>query len=126
MNFRFIDKLGSIGSLLTAMACPFCFPFLATAGAAIGLGIFVKYEGLIMQIMKLLVFLALVGNVIAYLNHKKIFPLILGIVSPLLIFYVFYINFIQIIIYVGLAGMFVASALNFYENRKCGACKIKQ
>jgi len=43
MNLRFLDKLGSVGAILTAATCAVCFPFLAVVGSAIGLGIFGRY-----------------------------------------------------------------------------------
>lgn len=124
MNFRFLDKLGSIGAILAAATCSVCFPFLALIGSAVGLGVFGKYEGITLFIFQALVFIALIGNVVSYLNHKKIFPLIMGVVSPFLIFFSFYLYFNQLIIYAGLLGLLVTAVLNYLENRRRKACEV--
>jgi len=36
---RFLEKVGSIGAVIGALACPICFPKIAIVGAAIGLGV---------------------------------------------------------------------------------------
>jgi mercuric ion transport protein len=121
MNLRFLDKLGSIGAILAAATCAVCFPLLASAGAAIALGVFSKYEGIMLYLFQVLVLIALVGNVISYLHHKKRMLLVLGVASPLLIFISFYLYFSQFIIYAGLLGLLTAALLNYLENRKCKA-----
>jgi len=119
-----LDKAGSFGALLAASVCTSCFPLLAAAGSAAGLGIFSEYEGISLLILQIFVLLALAGNILAYLNHGKIIPLIFGISGPLLIFVSFYLLFSQFMIYTGLAGLLIAAVLNYVENRKCAKCAI--
>jgi len=64
----------------------------------------------------------LIGNIILFLNHKKIIPIIFGIASPALIFFVFYISFHPYYLYVGLLGLVIASILNYIENKRCPKC----
>jgi len=40
----FLEKIGSIGAVVAAAACPVCFPKLALIGALFGLGAFGAYE----------------------------------------------------------------------------------
>ncbi len=39
------DKVGSVGSIISATCCAACFPALASLGASIGLGFLSAYEG---------------------------------------------------------------------------------
>jgi mercuric ion transport protein len=125
MNLRFLDKLGSIGAILVAATCAVCFPLLTGVGAAIGLGIFSKYEGMTLYLFQIFVLIALLGNVISYFHHKKRILLALGVANPLLIFFSFYLYFSQFIVYAGLGGLLTAAVLNYLENRKRNACQIK-
>ncbi len=94
MKSGFIEKFGSIGAFLTALACPACFPLLAVASAALGFGVFQPLEG----IFKIFVFIALIGNILAYLKHRKALPLTFGVIGSFLI---------------------------FFANRQCATCKPK-
>jgi len=77
-----------------------------------------------MYIFQGFVLLSLAGNIFAFLKHKKVYALAIGIVSPALIFFAFYIHFDYRIIYSGLFGLFVAGAANYIENRKCKTCQV--
>ena len=125
MKLSFIDKIGSIGSLVTAMACPACFPMLAVVGSALGLGVLHPFEGKILLVFQLLVVVALLGSFISYFNHCKILPLLIGVISPGLIFFALYIRFHSIIIYSGLLGLAVASVMNMIANLRCRKCDLE-
>jgi len=124
MKHQFLDKVGAVGALLITPSCPACFPFIAAIGSAVGLGFLRPYEGILIYAFQALVLIALIGNLLAYRKHKKLIPLIVGIVSPGLIFFAFYIYFFEPIIYLGLFGMIVSGMLNFIENRKCTVCSL--
>lgn len=120
-----IEKIGSIGAFFAAAACPTCFPLLAVVGGAFGLGVFQPFEGIVFLVFKTFVFLALIGNIFSYFKHRKFIPLIVGILSPLLIFSAIYFYFKPILIYTGLFGLLAASILNFFADRQCASCKPK-
>ncbi len=82
MKLGFVEKVGSIGSIIAAAACPACFPLLAVVGAALGLGVLRPLEGTAFLAFQVLVGVALVGNIISFLNHRELLPLIVGIISP--------------------------------------------
>jgi len=127
MKVKFLDKLGPIGavfSLISAASCPACFPVLGVIGATLGLSALSPYEGVLMYVFQGFVVLSLVGNVFAYLGHRKKYALVIGVISPLLIFYAFYFNFNYKIIYVGLGGLFLVAVINFVESRKCKICEV--
>lgn len=124
MKPQFLDKFGAAGACLTALACPVCFPLLALASSALGLGFLQPYEGFLMYVFKGLVVVAFVGNVLAYLNHKQLLPCVVGVVSAGLIFFAFYVRFSAILLYAGLAGLVLAAILNTVAKRRCSSCRV--
>ncbi len=122
MKLQSLDKLGPVAALLAAGGCPACFPLLAIVGSTLGLGFLRPYEGIVMYIFQGLVLLSLIGNIAAYRTHRKPAPLVVGVISPVLVFYAFYVSFNQALIYVGLTGLFLAAVLNFIAKRTCRAC----
>ena len=129
MKAKILDKFGAIGaffSLIAATGCPACFPLLGVIGATLGLGFLRPYEGIIMYVFQGFVLLSLIGNIFSYLYHKRMVPLIVGVASPALIFFAFYIYFSYLLIYVGLVGLFIAGILNYIANKKCKTCEVKQ
>jgi len=120
-----VEKIGSIGSFLAALACPACFPMFAVVGSALGLGFLRPYEGWVFLAFRILVLIALIGNVISFLNHRNKAALAVGIGSPLLIFFSLYIYFNPFFMYFGLFGLVVASILNYISNRQC-AINVKK
>ncbi|MBI1921975.1 MAG: MerC family mercury resistance protein [Geobacter sp.] len=124
MLIRFLDKLGSVGAMLAAAACPICFPLLAAAGSVVGFGALHPYEGKFLYLYQLFILVALVGLVLSFRRHRKAAPLVTGILSAVLIFYAFHIRFNEMLNYLGLVGLLGASALNYLENRRCTRCKM--
>ena len=119
MNITIVDKLGSIGTLITAMACPVCWPLFATAGSALGLGVLAPYEGILMvYVFPAFVVIALLGTVLSYLKHKSLIPLSLGVVSGGLILYGFYFGWHLVLMYIGIFGLLLSSALSFIANKR--------
>jgi len=119
LNKGIIEKVGSIGSLLAALSCPACFPMFAVVGSALGLGFLRPYEGWVILAFRILVLGALIGNVVSFLNHRNKITLLIGVGSPLLIFFSLYIYFNSVLIYSGLFGLVIGSILNTIYNRQC-------
>lgn len=133
MRSGFIEKIGSIGTFLTALltvlvklTCPACFPLFAAVSAALGLGVLQPFEGIAFVLFKLFVLIALIGNVFAYLKHRKVLPLAVGVLGPILIFLALYAFFHSALLYTGLFALLLASILNFFANRQCPSCKPKE
>ncbi len=124
-NLNLIEKIGTVGSLIAAVACPACFPMLAVVGSALGLGVLHPFEGKILLAFQLLVGVSLIGSFISYFNHHKILPLLIGVISPGLIFFALYIRFHPVIIYSGLLGLTVAFVTNLIANRHCRKCNLE-
>lgn len=123
MKIKFLDRVGAMGALLTAPACPICLPLLVAAGSTVGLGFLAPYGGVMRYAFQVFVGLSFIGGIMAFLNHRKTIPLAVGTVSPILIFFALYIKFIPSLIYTGLSGLLAAALLNFIENRRCKRCK---
>lgn len=119
MRQTILDKFGAAGSLLAAASCPACFPLLGVVGSAVGLGVLKPFEGIAFYVFQALVLLALIGNLSAYFNHRKIFPLLIGVGSPLLIFFSLYGVYRQWVLYTGLFGMLAAAIINFMMIKRC-------
>ena len=119
MKLTFVDKLGSAGTFLTALACPVCWPLFASLGGALGLGVLAPYEGILMNyVFPGFVILAVAGAILGYLNHKSPIPLALGVLSGLMVLYGFYVGWQLILMYVGIFGLLLSSVLSYMANRK--------
>ena len=105
----YLDKIGSIGSVITAAACPGCFPTLAAVGTLFGLGALGSYEGQIFLATKILVALAILGHLLAYFVHRSVWLLLLGAGGGVLFFLGLYVLRSELVVYVGFAAMLVAS-----------------
>lgn len=84
------DKVGSVGSSLgavvSAMGCAFCFPAIASLGGALGLGFLGQWEGLFINtLLPAFAWLALFINGLGYLGHKQWHRSALGIIGPILL-----------------------------------------
>lgn len=83
---RAADKAGVVGTVVSAAACPACFPALASLSAAMGLGIFARYEGLVMTtLLRLFAAVALVANALGRLRHRQWHRSLLGMVGPAIV-----------------------------------------
>ena len=121
-----LDKIGSFGAVIAAAAAPCCFPLLAVVGSALGLGVLQPYKGYAAYAIQALVLLALVGNVIAYRQHRKKIPFALGVTSPALIFFAYHASYSTVLIYAGLIGLAVTAVWNFIESRHLSCCSTGQ
>lgn len=83
---RMADKAGALGSIVSAAACPACFPALASLGAAAGLGIFSGYEGLFLTtLLPLFASVALVANAVGWYRHRQWHRGLMGMIGPAIV-----------------------------------------
>src|SRR5882762_3737948 len=115
MGTNILDKVGSVGAIIAGAAIPCCFPFLSLIGSILGLSFLAPYEAYVMYAMQVLVVLALIGSVIAYRGHRKILPLLLGIVSTGAVLYSLNSDMNIGILYGGLAGLLIVAIWNSIE-----------
>lgn len=113
---NYLDKVGSLGSIVAAAACPACFPQLAALGTLFGLGALSAYEGQVFLATKVLVVLAIVGHVLAYRSHRSVALAVLGAGGGLLFFVAMYLLGSEPLVYVGLSAMLVASIVDLVRR----------
>ena len=113
-----LEKLGGIGSVIAAAACPVCFPKLAILGAFFGLGALGAYEYQLFIAAQALVAVALVGQVLAYLSHRNAWILGASLLSGIAVFSGLYLAGSETLVYIGFAGLVAASATEFWNRRR--------
>ena len=123
---RAADKAGVVGTVVSAAACPACFPALASLGAAVGLGIFAQYEGLIMTtLLPLFAAVALVANALGWLRHRKWHRSLLGMIGPAIVLAALLLfpgqEWFPELLYTGLACMVGVSLWDLFSpaNKRC-------
>lgn len=119
-----LDKFGTFGTLLTALiaapAC--CLPLLASVGAALGFGVFVRYNTMLTYLLQFSVVLAVIGAFIGFRQHHNYKPLVLATLSAIGIFYAYNVQLSQVLVYSSLLGLIAAAIWNSIEGRKCATC----
>lgn len=85
-----LDKVGStgvsVGAVVSAMGCAFCFPAIASLAGVIGLGFLGQWEGLFINtLLPAFAWIALLLNAMGYLGHKQWQRSILGMIGPVLL-----------------------------------------
>jgi hypothetical protein len=113
---KHLDKLGSAGALIAAAACPICFPKLALLGSLIGLGAFSAYEAQLFIAAQLLVIVAVVGQALAYRQHRKAWLLGGALVSGAAVFAGLYFLKSEWLTYAGFAGLVAASGVDLWSR----------
>ena len=111
-----LEKSSSIGAVIAAAACPVCFPKLALLGAAFGLGAFGAYEYHLFIATQVLVGIAVAGHALAYRRHRNLWLLGTAAASGAAVFAGLYLFGSEPLVYVGLAGLIVASATDFWNR----------
>lgn len=115
-----LEKVGSIGTFITAAACPVCWPLFASIGATLGLGILAPYEGVLMTIVfPAFILISVVGTILSFINHRTYLPLLVSLLSAALVLYGFYGGWHLTLMYIGIFGLLAGSVLGFFANKKC-------
>jgi len=110
-----------------------CFPAIASLGSAIGLGFLQQYEGLFLNtIIPIVVWFALVVNLLGWFAHRQWYRTLLGITGPtfyLLAFYPwFQYGWSTYVTYGSLAFMVAVSIWDMIwpANKRCDdQCELK-
>lgn len=117
-----LEKFGSFGAIIAAMACPICFPKLALVGALIGMGALAPYETAFFFGAQILVVLAVVGHAISYKKHQNVKLLSLVIASAILLFVSLYAYVSEVLSYLAFGGLIIATVILIFENRRYARC----
>jgi mercuric ion transport protein len=117
-----LEKLGTTGAVIAALACPICFPKLALVGAALGLGVFAPYEPYIALALQVLFVVALVGQILSYRSHRNAWLLSLAIATTAAMFTAYYVVPSTILLQLALFALVAASVWQVVELRRCAKC----
>lgn len=118
------DKAGSLGTLVSAAACPACFPALASLGAALGLGALAQYEALfVTRLLPLFALAALLANGLGWFSHRIWQRSALGMTGPAVVLLAIALLFLgqplaQPLLYLGLALMVGISLWDLLGRRR--------
>jgi len=115
-----LDRIGTIGLFITALASPCCFPLFGFVLTALGLGSVELFGGWTMYVFQGLALVSIAGLYLSYRMHRCKWPLLVAIPSTLLIFYSYY--FINTdhwltFLYIGMFGLLAASGIDYYRIR---------
>jgi mercuric ion transport protein len=118
-----IDKLGVAGSLV-AGACCLGLPAVLSIVTAIGLGFLIN-DAILLPMMIVFLAATLTGLALGYRVHRRPWPLVLGGISALAVFFFIFVQTVRTAAYLAIAGLVVASALNVILRRRCApACEV--
>ena len=112
-----LDRVGSGGALIAAIAAPCCFPLFAALGTAAGLTAFGRYEGMIVYAFQGFTLLTLLGLAISFRKHREYGPLTVGTLSCAALAYHFYHSYSFGALYSGLLGLIGATLWNYLSAR---------
>ena len=132
----FADKAGALGTLVSAAACPACFPALASLGAALGLGALAGYEALfVTRLLPLFALAALLANALGWFSHRRWQRSALGMAGPAVVLAAIALLFLgqslaQPLLYAGLALMVTTSLWDLLSRSRsrqiCGPAGCEQ
>ena len=122
----FLEKLGSIGAIISAMGCAACFPALGALGASVGLSFLSGYEGiLINKLLPAFAVIALLANVWGWSRHRIHYRGLLSITGPIAVILTLYplwkYGWSTYLFYIGLILMLVVSLIDVVKpaHAKC-------
>ena len=78
---KLLDRIGSVGALLAAVAAPYCLPIFAAFSGAIGVTALGLNESVVFYTLQMFALLSVIGLAFAARRHRSIVPVALGIIS---------------------------------------------
>jgi mercuric ion transport protein len=83
---NFFEKTGVVSTIIASMSCGFCFPFLASLGASLGIGFLSEFEAFfIVTAIPVLAWFIVAMQIYAWTKHKKLIYLFFGLLGPITI-----------------------------------------
>lgn len=120
------DKLGAVGVIVSALACPFCFPALATIGAALGLGFLSQWEGLFVTVwLPVFAWVVLVSNGLNCFRGRSWYLCLIGMAGPLLLLFSLYYWWNTVLIYVSLTLIICVTVIDLITTKGVSSKKSK-
>lgn len=116
-GIQWLDRFGSFGALLAAVAAPCCFPLFGVVAATLGLGVFARYESIVLYVFQAFALLSVLGLALSFRRHRRPGPLLLGVASLAVLVFAFYGAFSSFALYAGLFGLLTATLWNYLGSR---------
>lgn len=114
-----LDKLGVVGSFIAA-ACCLGLPAIVSIFAALGLGFLIN-DAVLVPVLLVFLAVTLFGLFQGYGRHRRIWPLVVGVVSALAVLIFIFVAFSAPLAYVAVGGLVAASVLNVIARRHAHA-----
>lgn len=114
----FLDRIGSVGALATAVAAPCCFPLFAALAATLGLGVLGRFETTVLYLFQGFALLAMLGLTLSYRKHRRFGPVAAGLLGGSALAYSFYWDWSVTLVYAGLVTIVIASVWNWFCSRE--------
>lgn len=125
---RLVDKVGSLGALISAMGCTMCFPAIASLGTAVGLSFLSQWEDMFLTtLLPVFAWLALIINALGWLRHRQWHRSLLGMLGPVILLLSLYpwfqYSWSSYATYSGIGLMLAVSIWDLVSpaNRHCGS-----
>ncbi len=112
-----LDRIGSVGALLAAVAAPCCFPLFAAIGATLGVGLLGRFATTVLYLFQGFALLAVAGLALSYRKHRQPGPLAAGLLGGVALAYSFYWDWRPELLYAGLVAILIASVWNWFCSR---------
>ena len=108
-----LDKVGFLGSLITALCCIGTTAIIAFLGA-IGAGFLIN-DYILLPLLAVFLILTIWGLTVSYKAHRKPYCIILGVISAVLIFLGVWIS--RLTVYIGFLGLISSTVWNIYLKK---------
>ena len=118
-----LDRVGSLGALIAAVAAPCCFPVFAALSATVGLGALGQYETTVLYLFQAFALISIIGLAFAFARHRHFGPLTVGLLSAGLLAYTFYYAFQSATLYAGLFGLLAATLWNYFCSHRVASSR---
>ncbi len=130
MFTKIMEKLGSVGVVVSALGCAGCFPALGALGATLGLGFLSRYEGLFINtLLPLFALLVLLLNAFSWTRHHVFWRGLLSVLPPIAILLVLYplwaYGWSTKLFYAALVAMFAMSVFDLLKPAGSVQCQTQ-
>jgi len=121
------EKTGVLSTVFASMSCGFCFPFLASLGASLGIGFLSEFEAFfITTLIPILAWFIIAMQIYAWNQHQKYTYLFFGIIGPITILilkhFFWMAEYRTEVYYLALANMLVYSIFTIFKPPLKSCC----
>ena len=114
----YLDKIGPLGTIFAALCCIGTSSLLAFL-SAVGVGLLIN-DAILLPLLIILLAMSIMGLYSSFKHHANRWPLILGGLSSIFIFFFIYGWLLRPLVYVGLLGLIGASVWNIFLRKRRG------